>query len=63
MIRRVNLLDPQQTQLPQFDTAHLHIITGGPYQTSLTNSYVTAIQVIIISLLSYLIYILSTPNS
>ena len=49
MIWWVNLLDPQETQLPQFDMGHLHVITGGPYQTSLTNSYVTAIQVIITS--------------
>ena len=27
-VRRVNLLDPQQTLLPQFDVAHLNIITG-----------------------------------
>ena len=28
VVRRVNLLDPQQTFLPQFDVPHLNNITG-----------------------------------
>ena len=28
IVRRVNLLDPQQTFLPQFDVPHLNNITG-----------------------------------
>ena len=44
-LRLVNLRDPQQTNLPQFDRAHLNCVTGGPYQVKLANSYVTSIQV------------------
>ena len=43
--RLVNLRDPQQTDLPQFDLAHLNCVTGGPYQVKLANGYVTSIQV------------------
>ena len=43
--RLVNLMDPQQTDLPQFDLAHLNCVTGGPYQVKLANGYVTSIQV------------------
>ena len=31
-VRQVNLMDPQQTLLPQFDRAHMNCIAGGPYQ-------------------------------
>ena len=43
--RQVNLMDPQQTDLPQFDLAHLNCIAGGPYQVKLANGYITSIQV------------------
>ena len=45
IIRTVNLLDPQQTHLPQFDVAHLNNILGGPYQGTLADAYTTDIQV------------------
>ena len=44
-VRQVNLMDPQQTSLPQFDLAHLNCVAGGPYQVKLANGYITAIQV------------------
>ena len=43
--RQVNLMDPQQTDLPQFNLAHLNCIAGGPYQVRLANGYITSIQV------------------
>ena len=36
LIRQVNLMDPQQTDLPQFDLAHLNCVAGGPYQVKLS---------------------------
>ena len=45
-VTRVNVADPLQTGLPQFDTATLHVITGGPYQVRLADGYLTSIQVI-----------------
>ena len=44
-VRQVNLMDPQQTSLPQFDLAHLNCVAGGPYQVKLANGYITSIQV------------------
>ena len=46
-VTMVNVADPQQTGLPQFDTATLHVITGGPYQVRLADGYLTSIQAII----------------
>ena len=43
--RQVNLMDPQQTDLPQFNLAHLNCVAGRPYQVKLTNGYITSIQV------------------
>ena len=45
LVRQVNLRLPPQTNLPQFDLAHLNCVTGGPYQVKLANGYVTSIQV------------------
>ena len=41
---QVNILDPNATQLPQFDRAHLNMIAGGPYQVNLAKGYLTSIQ-------------------
>ena len=44
-LRLVNLMDPQETDLPQFDLPHLNCVAGRPYQVKLANGYVTSIQV------------------
>ena len=44
-VRQVNLMDPQQTDLPGFDLPTLNCVAGGPYQVKLANGYVTSIQV------------------
>ena len=44
-LRLVNLMAPQDTDLPQFDLPHLNCVAGGPYQVKLANGYVTSIQV------------------
>ena len=44
-VRQVNLMDPQQIDLPQFDLAHLNCVAGRPYQVKLANGYITSIQV------------------
>ena len=45
LVRPVNITDPNQTFLPQFDLAHLNVICGGPYQVRLSKAYITSIQV------------------
>ena len=45
LVREVNLMDPQQTDLPQFDLAHLNCVAGGPYQVKLANGDITSVQV------------------
>ena len=55
--RQVNLMDPQQTDLPQFDLAHLNCVAGGPYQVKLANGYITSIQVWQMGIRIILIYL------
>ena len=45
-VTEVNIRDPVQTGLPQFDRSHLHVVTLGPYQVDLARGYITGIQVI-----------------
>ena len=44
-VRQVNLMDPQQIDLPQFDLTHQNCVAGRPYQVKLANGYITSIQV------------------
>ena len=56
-VRLVNLMDPQQTDLPQLDLAHLNCVAGGPYQVKLANGYITSIQVWQMGIRIILIYL------
>ena len=40
-VSKINLRDPQQTYLPQFNLAHLNCVAGRPYQVRLANGLST----------------------